>query len=76
MPGQTANRSTEEVPVIHIPLNLDQLRTGFTVLCDLLRFFRVERLLSSVIPDPTTCPGPDKPIVQTMYRTPGCGATE
>ena len=32
------NPPTQEDPVIYIPLNMDRLRSGITVLCDLLSF--------------------------------------
>ena len=38
------NPSTQEDPMIYIPLNLDRLRTGVTVLRDLLRFVFIQRL--------------------------------
>jgi len=38
MTGHTGNPSTQEDPMIYIPLNLDRLRLGVSVLCDLMSF--------------------------------------
>ena len=44
------NPSTQEDPMIYIPLNLDRLRAGITILCDLLWFVRAHEL-PSIIPN-------------------------
>ena len=48
--------------MIYIPLNLDRLRTGVRVLCDLLRFVRVYRLLSSAISDKSRSSPTPRPV--------------
>ena len=42
--GRAGNPSTREDLMTYISLNVDLLRAGITVLCDLLGFIRVQRL--------------------------------